>query len=108
MILESRSMARRSFCFCQKPSLAEVRRDAYPTAANRAKASTGSASARLISSARRMRSTSTTVGRVFPVSVRLIFAWLMAHRRASLSPESPAAVRNSRSTEARDLRLSCS
>src|SRR5436189_703782 len=67
----------------------------------RGSAATGGGTSRAL----RIRSTSDTVGRVLPVSTRLILAWLKAHRAASLSPESPAARRNSRRVSARFFRL---
>src|SRR5262245_55557010 len=51
-----------------------------------------------------MRSTSTTVGTTLPDSIRLILDCDMTARKPSLSPERPAALRNSLSASARCFR----
>ncbi len=90
-------------CCLHSPASATERQEMCSTLALRASATISSVASGGTSSACRIRSTSTTLGIVFPRSIRLILACDMAQRTASLSPERPAALRSFRSVSARSL-----
>lgn len=88
----------------QIPIRAEERGEVYSTLADRVNARSSARTSAGTSSACMIRSKSETVGNVLPDSMRLILGCDMAVRTASLSPESPAALRNCLSVSARSLR----
>ena len=87
----------------QIPFAARARTDTCSTLARRAKATSSSDTSRGTSSALRIRSTSATVGRILPRSIRLILDCDMTQRTANLSPERPAALRSFRRISPRSL-----
>lgn len=103
-VLDDSHRALISACRLQIPVRADERTETYSTFAARVAARISLCASDGTSSAVMMRSTSATVGRTFPDSIRLILDWDIAARAASLSPESPAALRSRLSVSARSLR----